>query len=212
MAHHSASPLLMSSRERQQRVIVGGGGVVVLVLFVVFAGLPFARHWQAREATLRGARARVSYLESLANRTDELSRNATSAEQQLQRLPQRALHARSEPLAASMLQTRLQEAASANGLLVTRLEVTNTVTAQPNRLNAQPSGTAPVAKPSIFSVPATIAAYGDIVGVVGFMNWLSSGPQVIQFDRITLQRNSALLGAADVVQFSFDVRAPVIRE
>lgn len=217
MAHRNPTTGIGALAGRERRVIAVGAGIVALAVLIVFAVLPLARHWLARESALGSAQARVAYLESLAQRSQEIAQMAAAAELQVRNLPQRVVHARSEPLAASQLQTVLQDAANTHGLLVTRIEVTNTTDVRtgdtgPAGTNTRVGGTTSGGGVATFDVPATIAAYGDIIGVTGFLQWLSAGPQVVQFDRITLQRNSALLGAPDVVQLSFDIRAPVIRE
>lgn len=208
-ANHPSTP--RAARSREQRLLMGGLAIVTAVLFITFALLPFVRHWQTREVQLDAARNRVTYLEALGGRTVQLTQAANTAEAQLLIQPQRVLRARSEPLAASMLQTLMQDAADAHNLLVTRIEITNQGTGKasgPGAGSAPGAGTFAGASP--YDVPATIAAYGDIVGVTGFLNWLTRGPRVLHVDRLVLQRNSALLGAADVVQLSVDVRAPVL--
>lgn len=185
----SVRPDVTSTRE--QRVVVTGALIVIVAVLVTYAVLPFARRWQTREAEIDSVSARVSYLSSLVDRTSNLQSLADTRERALATEPRRVLHARSNTLAASALQTWLQEAADASRVVVTRLDVT------PDTLATN-------------GVPATLSAYGDIHGVAALLDVVQSGPRVMRLERLSVQRNAALIGAADVVQVTLQVRAPVL--
>ena len=174
---------------REQRVLIGGVLVVAIALTTVFVVLPFVRHWRARETEMAAARARVSSLQSYAARAPQLEAAASAAERLLANRSRRVLRARSTTLAASALQTMLQDAADASHVVVTRLDV--------------------VPDASTASVPATMSVYSDIVGVATLLDLLATGPRVVMVDKVVAQRNAALLGAADVVQMTLTLHAPV---
>lgn len=182
------------AKARERRVVVGGALIVVIALSITYAVLPFARRWSARESAIDAAALRVEYLEGLVARSSELETLANTREQALSNRSVRVLHARSSTLAASAMQSWLQDAADASRLVVTRLEIA------PDTSASAETG----------SVPATLSAYGDITGVASLLDVLQHGPRVMSIERLTLQRNSALLGAADVVQATISVRAPVL--
>lgn len=193
MALRNTSRNTISARER--RVVVGGVAIVVASVLLAYVIVPFARRWQAREASIDAARARVAYLTELTSRTTSLERAAADAERAMAEQPRRALHARSAALAASALQSMLQEAADASHVAVTRLDVA-------------PDSAATADAP--LSVPATMSVYGDIVGAATLLDILSTGPRIVAVDKLVMQRNAALLGAADVVQLTLTLRAPVL--
>ncbi len=215
---------------RERRVMTAGALVVVGALVLTYGALPFARQWSRREASIDAAASRVQYLEQLVSRTDALESTASAAERSLSLSIRRVLHARSSTLAASAVQTLLQEAADASGLVVTRLDVSPddslaipddaplaaTVTdgATTGDLTGGLTGAASEAArtPAVnaVSIPATLSAYGDITGVTHLLGVLATGPRVVHVDRVALVRNSALLGAADVVQVTMTVRVPVV--
>ena len=217
---------------RERRVVVAGAAVVGIALLVTYGLLPFAQHWQTRERALDAARARVAYLQELITRTSSLESAAADAERVLSMQSRRVLHARSSTLAASALQTFLQDAADASHLAVTRLEVSPDDSVRADGVNAEVSqqsvgtatvGTATVGTATVGTVtvgtvtgvtrlPAALSAYGDVGGVAALLDFLATGPRVLSIERVSLLRNAALLGAPDVVQITLSLRAPVLPE
>lgn len=217
--------------QRERRVISVGIGVVVAALALTYAIMPFARHWSAREASIDAAASRVAYLHALVGRTTELEADAASAERALSLTVRRVLRARSSTLAASAVQTLLQEAADASSLVVMRLDVSPDdsvalltdapMPATVANADANPGATADASadasgaaararSASTLSIPATMSAYGDIAGVTHLLGLLATGPRVILVEQLTMVRNSALIGAADVVQVTMSLRVPVV--
>lgn len=182
---------MSASAAREQRVVMTGALVVVVALLVTYAVLPFARRWMLREGEISAATTRVSYLQNLVARTGELQSLADARERALTGESRRVLHARSNTLAASALQTWLQDAADASRIVVTRLEVSADTLATTG-------------------VPASMSVYGDIHGVAAMLDVVQFGPRVMRLERVTLQRNAALIGAPDVVQATLQLRAPVL--
>lgn len=188
---------------RERRVIMGGGLVLAIAGVLTLAVVPFARHWHGRELAVRAARDRVTYLRDLTARTDALETSAAEVERTLSGQSRRVLHARSSTLAASALQTFLQDAADASRLAVTRLDVAPGDSAQADTNTVATNG-------GVTHVPATLSAYGDIAGVAALLEVLASGPRVLSVDRLSLVRNAALVGAPDVVQVTLTLRIPVL--
>ena len=202
---------------RERRVVVAGAAVVGIALLVTYGLLPFAQHWQTRERALDAARARVAYLQELTARTSSLESAAADAERVLSMQSRRVLHARSSTLAASALQTFLQDAADASHLAVTRLEVSPDDSVRADGVNAEVSqqsvGTVTVGTVTgVSRLPAALSAYGDVGGVTALLDFLATGPRVLSIERVSLLRNAALLGAPDVVQITLSLRAPVLPE
>jgi len=196
---------------RERRVIIGGTAVLAVALVLTYAVMPFVRHWREREGAIESARTRVAYLGNLVERTDALEVEATTAERALSSLHRRVLHARSSTLAASALQTFLQEAADASHVVVTRLEVSPDDSSESDGAAGTTAGQgARDSAPAFTRLPATLSAYGDISGAATLLNTLMTGPRVLLLDRLTLSRNAALAGAPDVVQLTMTLRAPVL--
>lgn len=185
-------------KRRERRVMIGGVAVVALALTATLVVVPFVRQWRDREAEIAATQERVALLERLAARTESLEAEANAAERALAVRSRRVMHARSTTLAASSLQSLLQDMADASPLVVTRLEVSADD-------STSTGGAAATAR-----IPATFSAYGDIAGVASFLHHLAVGPRVLVLDRLTVQRNAALLGAPDVVQVTMAIHAPVI--
>lgn len=179
----------MTSRERV--VVIGGTAVVVVALLLARVALPGLRSWQARESQLQAARIRAAALSGLVASTSALEAAASDRERALSTQPRRLLQARSVGLAANAVQALLQDAADGAGLLVNRVDV-----------DAEPDSTG--------AITATLNAYGDVHGLAELLRLLEAGPRVALVQRLTVQQNSALRGAPDVIQVSIGVRAPVI--
>lgn len=182
----------MQARER--RTVTIGATIVASFLFIAFVALPFVRHWQLREVELATTRDSIRELRGLISSARALDSTGRIAEATLASEGRRVIRARSATLAASALQSYLQDASDASRLVVTRLEV------------------APSAEPGALFVPATLAAYSDIHGVAELLGHLEHGPRVMTLERMTVQMNSALRGAPDVLQLTLTLRAPVILE
>jgi hypothetical protein len=176
---------------RERMVVAVGAVVVVTALLVSRVLIPGARAWMARDAQLAAAHARAAALSGLVVATSSVEAAAAARERALSTRPRRLVQARSAGLAANAVQALLQEAADGAGLLVNRVEV-----------DAEPDSTG--------ALTATLSAYGDVHGLAELLRMLDAGPRVAEVRRLTVQQNSALRGAPDVIQVSIGVRAPVL--
>ena len=207
-------------RSRERRTVIGGMIVAVVGLLLAYAVLPFARRWSAREATLSELRIEADSLSGLVSAAARIEAAAAAEEAQLAAMPRRVFHARSAPLAASALQSLLQDAADASHLLVTRLEVAQDVAfdtastngpSTPAALGAR-VGVAATVRRGAVSLPATLAANCDIIGLAALLDALARAPRVVYVERLTVQQTSALRGAPDMLQIRVGLRAPVVIE
>ena len=200
-----------ATQQRERRVVLSGAVVLAIALIATYAVLPFARQWRDREREIVQARERVALLAGLEAARPDLEAGARSAEASLAGRATRLFHARSLTLAASALQSLLQDVADASQLVVTRLDVA------PNA-NANGAGSAGVSlrdgidAPAALSLPATLAAYTDIVGLAALLDHLARAPRVVRVEKLTVQQNSALRGAPDMLQITLTIRAPVVLE
>ena len=118
---------------------------------------------------------------------------AASAEASLAGGVRRVIHARSSALGASALQTLLQGAADASGLVVDRVEVGPDLTSEGD-------------------LTATLSAYGDIHGLAALLAQLATAPRVTRVEKLPGQITPALRGAPDVLRVTLGVRAPMVME
>lgn len=208
-AHHG------TLRTRERRTVLWGAAIVLLSLLVTFVALPFARRWALREVELEGTRARATELATLAGSARALDSAAVAEERSLAAGGRRVIRARSRALAASALQSFLQDASDASRLVVTRLDVAAADASGDADAGSDPlAGSGPGmagTSPAIF-IPATLSAHCDITGLADLLAQFANGPRVVQVERMTVQSTSALRGAPDMLQVTLTLRAPVIIE
>jgi hypothetical protein len=183
----------LGSSSRERRVVLGGILVLALSLLVTYGVLPAAARWRARETQLERARGRVAQLKGLLQQAAAFESAATSAEARLSGDARRVIHARSSALGASALQTLLQGAADASGLVVDRVDVGPELS-------------------SDGALTATLSAYGDIHGLAELLAQLGRAPRITSVERLTVQINPSLRGAPDVLRVTLGVRAPMVLE
>lgn len=200
-----------AARARERRVIWAGVLVTVVGLLLAYGILPFVRDWRSQSASLDRVRAQADSLSALVANSARLEAAAASQETALSLSARRVFRARSATLAASALQSMLQDAADASNLVVTRLDV-----AQDGAVGTSVDGAGEVTRTdtddgaATVSLPATLAAYCDVAGLAALLDQLARAPRVVYVDRMTVQQNSALRGAADMLQVTLSLRAPVV--
>ncbi|MFY7921690.1 MAG: GspMb/PilO family protein, partial [Gemmatimonas sp.] len=180
-------------QQREQRVIVGALVVLAVSLLLVYGVMPVVRLASARERQIDATRARAALLGGYAAAAPRLEQAAAQDEAWLATATRRVLHATSEPIAASALQSLMQDAAEGAGMAVNRVEVS------PETDSASTGGT-------VAQLRGSISAYGDIHGVSALLRTLEAGPRVVVVERFSVQQNSALRGAPDVLQVTIGVR------
>ncbi len=178
---------------RERRVVMGGIVVLALSLLVTYGVLPAVTRWRDRELKLDRVRSQVAHLKGLQVHSSELESAASSTEALLAGGARRVIHARSIALGASALQTLLQGAADASGLVVDRVEVGPDLTSDGD-------------------LTATMSGYGDIHGLAALLAQLAGAPRITAVERLTVQINPALRGAPDVLRVTLGVRAPMVLE
>jgi len=178
---------------RERRVVIGGITVLALSLLVTYGVVPAAARWRDRELNFERVRSQVAHLKSMQQHASELESAASQSEVLLASGARRVIHARSSALGASALQTLLQGAADASGLVVDRVDVGPDLTSDGD-------------------LTATMSAYGDIHGLAALLAQLASAPRITAVERLTVQINPALRGAPDVLRVTLGVRAPMVME
>lgn len=179
----------MAADTRERRVVVWGAGIVVVALLLARGVVPFASEARAREMRIATLRDQAARLDTLQARATSLAAGADSAERALAGAPRRVLRAVSPALAANALQRFVEDAATAAGLVVSRIE-----------------GTAGDAAYATVSVNAV----GDVHGLAALLQTLADGPRVASVVRLGVTQTTALRGADEVLQLALEIRAPVI--
>lgn len=192
MALPSRDRVSSISASREQRTVLWGAVIVVLALFVVRVAVPFVQAAQQREARIDVAADRLAQLRGVAAQQGALAQAADVAERELAGAPRRVLHATSAALAASALQSLLQNATDGAGMVVNRVDVS------PDAATGDVAG--------------SLAVVGDIHGLATLLATLERGPRVVVVEKLSVTQNSALRGAPDVLQVTLAVRAPVVLE
>lgn len=163
-------------------------------LFVSMVMLPTVARWRDREALIDGLRRQRGQLVSLAAHHEALATSATARAAVVDGLPVRLIQGRTPVLAASALQALLQDYASASRVSVTRLDV---VTASDSTSAGDPT------------IPASIAAVGDIYGLADFLSRVERGNRLLEVSELSVSSNAALRG--ELLQISLLIRAPYVR-
>jgi len=182
----------LSARER--RTIALGAAAVLLALTVVLAVLPFLRHWRAREGVIGAELSRVARLRGLVAAESRLRDAAAARFGALESSPQRLLAGRTPALAASALQSLLQDFADQSQITVSRLDVAG----------------APDSTGELPAIPATVSAIGDIYGITDMLSRLHHGPRLLETLELTIRPNPALRG--ELLQMTVRLRAPFVTE
>jgi hypothetical protein len=169
-----------------------GAGVVAAAFVLTAWVLPGASRWRDREAMIDALRRQRAQLVSLADRRDGLEQGWRARQAAAEALPVRLLRGRTPALAASALQEVLQEFASASRISVTRLDVAS----------------APDSAAGGLTLPATVAATGDIYGLADFLSRLEHGRVLLHVAEIAISPNPSLRG--ELLQLSVTVRAPFL--
>lgn len=177
--------------QRERRVVVAGLAVVFVAWLATRVLQPSIRAVMERESRIALLEDRVQRLQRLTADSTTLREQAAATERTLASRPRRMLQARSAPLAASTVQTLLQEATDGARLAVNRIEV-----------SSEPDSTGALA--------ASVMAYGDIHGLAAFLASIERGPRLLQLRRLVVQQNSALRGAPDVLSLTAQLGAPVM--
>ena len=177
---------------QQPRILSAGLAIVALAVLVVFVITPFAKRWSEREAQIEAAQRQFNHLNALFINQAATNAMVTQREVSMSLQPTRVLRAKSRALAASALQSMVQDMAEASHITVTRLDIATVV-----------AGT---------DVPLTLSANGDIYGLTDLLRQFRNSRYVVDVDKMLVQVNSALRGAPDVLQMTLSLHAPVIVE
>ena len=168
--------------------------IAAVVLIAALVVLPFARRWSAREAVIATESERLARLRGLIANQPQLE-NALRARAQASGPAQQLLSGRTSALAASQLQSTLQDFADQSRVTVSRLDVAG----------------APATRDSgVPMIPATLSALGDIYGITELLSRIQNGPLLLEITELTVRPNPALRG--ELLQLTVALRGPHLAE
>ena len=183
--------LPVSARER--RTLLIAALVAFSALIVGFVVLPFARRWSERETLIAAEVDRLARLRGLLANREKMMQAVNARGGTLETGPQRLLSGRTPALAASVLQSTLQDFANRSRVTVSRLDVAGA----PER----DQGELPM-------IPATVSAIGDIYGVTELLSHIQQGPLLLEITELTVRPNPALKG--ELLQMTVTLRGAYV--
>lgn len=186
---------LLAPDARERRTIAIGGAVLVIAVLLSSVVLPTVTRWRDREALIGALRHQRAQLVTLGAQRASLEAAAAARAASAERLPVRLVRGRTSALAASALQSLLQDYATASRVSVTRLDVASV---------DDSAGATTVA------IPATVTAVSDVYGLAEFLARVEHGNRLLEVTELSVSPNSALRG--ELLQLSVSLRAPYILE
>lgn len=184
----------ISARERRTIIIAAAVSSVALIL--AYAVLPFARHWQAREEVIATELQRIARLRGLVANEARLRELVLERAAFLESGQQRLLAGRTPALAASALQSLLQDFADQSQMTVSQLDVAGA----PEAMNG--------ADAALPMIPATVSAIGDIYGVTDMLSLIQHGSLLLEIAELSVRPNPALRG--DLLQMTVTLRGAYV--
>jgi hypothetical protein len=178
---------------RERRTIALGGAVLAAAVLVTTVILPTVARWRDREALIDALRRQRAQLVALGAQRPALEAAARSRVAQAEALPVRLLRGRTPALAASALQSLLQDYASASRVSVTRLDVAST----------PDNGATP-------AIPAIVSAVSDVYGLADFLSRVEHGGHLLEVTELSVSPNPTMRG--ELLQLSVAVRVPFVLE
>lgn len=184
----------ISARERRTIIIAAAVSSVALIL--AYAVLPFARHWEAREEVIATELQRIARLRGLVANEARLRELVLERAAFLESGQQRLLAGRTPALAASALQSLLQDFADQSQMTVSQLDVAGA----PEAMNG--------ADAALPMIPATVSAIGDIYGVTDMLSLIQHGSLLLEIAELSVRPNPALRG--DLLQMTVTLRGAYV--
>jgi type II secretory pathway component PulM len=162
---------LQRLKPRERRVVVGGAIVSALALVIMGIIMPIADHWTARESSYAASRAQWVRLSVLAASTDRLQRALDDQKLTLAAEENRLVAATTPALAASTLQSMLQQYAQQSAIQLQRVDA---------------AGEPKAAKPGLLEIPVQLSGTGSVAGLVDFLSKLERGDKLLVIDELAV--------------------------
>lgn len=170
-------------------MLAGGAIAAGVVVFLALVLIPFARRWDDRREAIEANRDRVQRYAALLR--GEKGLRLEVAARRRSPLAGRLLSGMTPAVAASNLQSLLQEYARSSGITPDRVDVV---------------GEAKVSDEGLAGVPVQLTAHGDIHGLVALLQRIDGGEKLLLVDELTVARGVTRADSVDVLSFTLRLR------
>lgn len=150
---------------------MAGAVVSVLALVILRLVLPIADHWTARESSYAANSAQWARLSVLAASTDRLQRALDEQKMTLAAEESRLVEGTTPALAASTLESMLQQYAQESAIQLQRVDA---------------AGEPRTAKPGLLEIPVQLSGTGSVAGLVDFLSHLERGDKLLVIDELAV--------------------------
>jgi type II secretory pathway component PulM len=182
---------------RERRVVAGGAIACAVILLAVYAIVPFAKRWSAREATITAKAEQLARLESLVNSEEALRNVVAELEQGRSRRSRRLLVGTTPALAASTLQTLIRSYAEQSRVTLQRVNLAG-------QAEPEESGLTPVG--------LQVTVLGDLYGLVDFLYFLQNGEKLLVIDELQVNANPRRGAAQQLMSWSLRLHGYYVEE
>ena len=187
----SASPSgwLASRSPRERRVLAAGAIASVAIVVFTLGVVPFARQWEERRASIAMAADRAQRFESLMREEPRLRQDVAQRRRLARTGP--LFEGVTPPVAASNVQSLLQQYARESGVKLERVDVVG---------EPRPSDD------GLAAIPVQLAAQGDIHGLVALLDRIQRGEKLLLVDDITIGAGATRPDSVQVLIFTLRMR------
>jgi type II secretory pathway component PulM len=182
---------------RERRVVAGGAIACAVILLAVYAIVPFAKRWSAREATITAKAEQLARLESLVNSEEALRNVVAELEQGRSRRSRRLLVGTTPALAASTLQTLIRSYAEQSRVTLQRVNL---------------SGQAEPEESGLTPVGLQVTVLGDLYGLVDFLYFLQNGEKLLVIDELQVNANPRRGAAQQLMSWTLRLHGYYVEE
>jgi type II secretory pathway component PulM len=158
-------------KPRERRVVMGGAIVSAVALVTMGVIVPIADHWTARESSYAASRAQWVKLSVLAASKDRLQRALDEQKVSLAAQESRLVEGTTPALAASTLQSMLQQYAAQSALQLQRVDA---------------AGEPKTAKPGLLEIPVQLSGTASVAELVDFLSRLERGDKLLVIDELAI--------------------------
>ena len=162
---------LQRLKPRERRVVIGGAIVSAVALVIMGVIVPIADHWTSRENAYAASRAQWVKLSVLAASSDRLQRALDQQRVALAADENRLVEGTTPALAASTLQSMLQQYAAQSAIQLQRVDA---------------AGEPKTAKPGLLEIPVQLSGTGSLAGLVDFLSKLERGDKLLVVDEVAI--------------------------
>jgi type II secretory pathway component PulM len=170
-------------KPRERRVVVGGAIISAAALMIFGLVMPIADHWTSRESAYAASRAQWVKLSTLAASQDRLQRALDEQKVALAVEENRLVEGTTPALAASTLQSMLQQYAAESAIQLQRVDAAG----QPKE-----------AKPGLLEIPVQLTGTASVAGLVDFLSKLERGNKLLVVDEVAINAGMDIPGASIV--------------